>query len=983
MPVLSDFIRIAGATQREIVLGDRDHELHTRRNFMSRLVERFQPEKATRQHREVSQQFVNALREALDAPADAQAVFRLAPGMSADQKDILLSQVTELLESQLQGRRRLTAADIRAAVASVEEKSHVLSFVNDALHLRDEAEALLSHLGKDPENPERVGLGGALLRAVESGQDLTPTGLRYLERESVKVADCIGRLRDALHAENTRAARQHLVSETRRVYTELDPALAEELREAHEQLLNTLDGGLVYLSELEDNLWLYQARIANALEVHAVGEESGSVTEQGAADTVAHTPTTIPTQAASAPEGLAAQSTPSSGALVDERDTFFDDDFDRDRDRMDDEPPEVQPHEVAAEVDSLVDSAAAAGWEPFPALDDADAWSVRSEPEVSPQQPRLDAMGRLFGDSSSRTGEYERFLAKRDSMLEQGNPAAHALTDDQHFALYAYTMNEFSDMNRALRDAAAGGAGSSRVHNLIRSATEGLTALRDAGLTHQGFTYRGVRDYAALRNQAEGSVFTSQAFSSTTRRSEVARERFALANEPNTASSTVLRQFGNQGASVAQISQQEEAAEQPGDRVEDEVLLPPGVDHRVLLNVDHRVAQGTAREKVITDIVTEQANLPPSSGRAGYFESLLDRDPAQSRAQPDPRRVQVAAGSADDLELERLRRESRAQPSVQARASALREERVRPENVVRLDQWTVVRGKTAGSNPGAVYRDTQGQEWLVKGNRVAEAGQVSERENADRARNEVLASKLLQAAGVDVPEMQLVDLQDKHGKGLGVASRWVTGQLEPVNPANLTHVRLMNEQFAAHAWLGNFDALGEDMANTLIQDGARAVHVDPGGALLFRAQGLAKSGANGVRFGLLNTEAPEWTSMQRTTYGQRQVFAPAAGAQAKLTGAQRLAGVSNAQIRNLVQEFGPGEAPERRRLAANLIARRDAVLRRAGVEGWAIGTRPERGVPGVDAGDVEAFNRLSKVGASVISSAATTSADAQSAYIKP
>jgi hypothetical protein len=305
-----------------------------------------------------------------------------------------------------------------------------------------------------------------------------------------------------------------------------------------------------------------------------------------------------------------------------------------------------------------------------------------------------------------------------------------------------------------------------------------------------------------------------------------------------------------------------------------------------------------------------------------------------------------------------LRRQAQAEPTVQARAAALREALVHPENVTRLGQWSLQRGKPGGSNPGGIYKDAQGDQWLVKGNRMHEVGQVSLRENADRARNEVLASKLLHAAGVDVPEMQLIDLEGKHGEGLGVASRWLEGSPQPVDPGNQAHARLMNEQFAAHAWLGNFDALGEDMANTLVLDNARAVHVDPGGALLFRAQGLPKDGSRGVRFGLLNPAAPEWISMQRTTYGQRQVFGPHQGAGAKKLGAQRLAAGSDDAIRKLVAEFGPGEPSERKRLAQNLSARRDAVLRQAGLEAWSIGVRPERGSTQVNPQDLAIFNQL-------------------------
>lgn len=148
------------------------------------------------------------------------------------------------------------------------------------------------------------------------------------------------------------------------------------------------------------------------------------------------------------------------------------------------------------------------------------------------------------------------------------------------------------------------------------------------------------------------------------------------------------------------------------------------------------------------------------------------------------------------------------------------------------------------------------------------------------------------------------------------------------------------------------------MANTLVLDNARAVHVDPGGALLFRAQGLLKDGTRGVRNGLLNPAAPEWGSMQRTTYGQKLVFGPPRWKDAKRLGAERLATVSNDMIRKVVTEFGPGLPGDRKRLAENLIARRDAVLRQAGLEAWSIGVRPELGSPQINPQGLETFNQL-------------------------
>lgn len=234
--------------------------------------------------------------------------------------------------------------------------------------------------------------------------------------------------------------------------------------------------------------------------------------------------------------------------------------------------------------------------------------------------------------------------------------------------------------------------------------------------------------------------------------------------------------------------------------------------------------------------------------------------------------------------------------------------------------------KPGGSNPGAIYEDGNAK-WLVKGNAQKVAGNVSDGVSDKRARNEVLAAKLMQAAGVGAPDMRLVDLQGKFGGGLGVASKMVDGAA--FNPNNPAHVAAAQATFATHAWLANYDVLGMGYDNTIITPDGKAVCIDPGGALLFRAQGLPKGEAHGVKNGVLDTSAPEVTSMRQTTKEQSTVFGSMTQAQLQAS-AQQLATVSDETIKKLVDTYGPPDANEKNTLTVNLIARRDAVLAQIG-----------------------------------------------------
>jgi hypothetical protein len=51
----------------------------------------------------------------------------------------------------------------------------------------------------------------------------------------------------------------------------------------------------------------------------------------------------------------------------------------------------------------------------------------------------------------------------------------------------------------------------------------------------------------------------------------------------------------------------------------------------------------------------------------------------------------------------------------------------------------------------------------------------------------------------------------------------------------------VHENFMVDAWLGNWDVVGTGYDNLLIIDGTRAVRIDVGGSMRFRAQGGIKT----------------------------------------------------------------------------------------------------------------------------------------------
>lgn len=149
------------------------------------------------------------------------------------------------------------------------------------------------------------------------------------------------------------------------------------------------------------------------------------------------------------------------------------------------------------------------------------------------------------------------------------------------------------------------------------------------------------------------------------------------------------------------------------------------------------------------------------------------------------------------------------------------------------DEFDIDQSSKAGSNPGgiAIHKAT-GEKYYVK-----------KAESKDRATNEIIASKLYQAYGLNSPRIDYVDFGDGN---VGTATKWIDG-LEKFDPTNIAHVKEARKGFLVDAFLANWDVFGQDWDNAHIAPSGEVVRLDPGGALLFRA--MKGSGRKGHLFG--------------------------------------------------------------------------------------------------------------------------------------
>jgi hypothetical protein len=186
----------------------------------------------------------------------------------------------------------------------------------------------------------------------------------------------------------------------------------------------------------------------------------------------------------------------------------------------------------------------------------------------------------------------------------------------------------------------------------------------------------------------------------------------------------------------------------------------------------------------------------------------------------------------------------------------------------------------------------------------------------ERARNELLTAKLYELAGVDVPDYRFVTMNGKKG----IASRYVEGLVK--DEAKLAAgAPGVADGFVADAWLANWDVIGQNFDNMLV-NGSKAFRVDTGGGLLYRAQG----GAKGQAFG---TSVDELTTLRSASKNRQAatVFNSLTDSQIEASAARVLL-VKDADIKDLVELYGPTNAAERAKLAETLLARKADIARR-------------------------------------------------------
>jgi len=245
--------------------------------------------------------------------------------------------------------------------------------------------------------------------------------------------------------------------------------------------------------------------------------------------------------------------------------------------------------------------------------------------------------------------------------------------------------------------------------------------------------------------------------------------------------------------------------------------------------------------------------------------------------------------------------------------------------------WAKI-GDQKGSNDGGVFKDKLGGKWYVKF-----PG------SADIAKSEFMATKLYQMFGFPVPKSKLIT---KNGK-IGIASKW-DETLSKGSAEKLAKAKGARAGFVIDAWLANWDVVGLDLDNLLLNDKGEAVRLDNGGALAYRAMGGKKGSAFGRDVPELDTLLDPSKNATSAT-----VFKGIKKSDLK-AGAELLAKIKPSQIDEICEKVAIGTLMDQSDLAGKLKARRSFILNKFGVVDPWNKPKPDETKLSVSASDVPA-----------------------------
>ncbi len=296
-------------------------------------------------------------------------------------------------------------------------------------------------------------------------------------------------------------------------------------------------------------------------------------------------------------------------------------------------------------------------------------------------------------------------------------------------------------------------------------------------------------------------------------------------------------------------------------------------------------AKGTEALEIAEDQILEK--LLAKSKKAAISNAVVDLV-GQLKGETPTQEGSGDSGQAEILENVATGKQKLPTQSTPSKAAQKAQEK---SLIADNKDWDADLEKIAGqkgSNEGGLYKDKKvGVLYYVKWS------------GDSRARIESLASDLYGMAGVQIADTRVIKMAGK----TAIASEWIP-DVEPLTLDDMSKRADVRENFVVDAWLANWDVVGLQADNIVVsKDGATAYRIDPGGSLIFRAQGKIKT---------LSPFVPELSSMREpgTAPQGSQVFAGLTDKELKV-GAAKVAAISEQDIDEAVDRAGlPQQIPE-------------------------------------------------------------------------
>jgi hypothetical protein len=218
-------------------------------------------------------------------------------------------------------------------------------------------------------------------------------------------------------------------------------------------------------------------------------------------------------------------------------------------------------------------------------------------------------------------------------------------------------------------------------------------------------------------------------------------------------------------------------------------------------------------------------------------------------------------------------------------------------------------GGQMGSNPGGLYQ-IEDQQYYVKFP-----------QDPDIAKVEVLANKIYELLGVNVPKVELIEKDGEIGLTSKIVDLLDDDNIEDYMEELSDHSEI-KDNFIIDAWLANWDVGGYNFysKNILFDKDHKPLRIDQGGALTRRARGELKGKAFGNK--VLELES---LRDNRATKMARDAFSKVGKADL-LIGLKKLENLDINKLKDLIDEYAPDK--EKKSIYNTLINRRNYILSR-------------------------------------------------------